>query len=519
MRSAYICGLIDLQTVKYRKTNSIKPRRYSSKFFLKNSGNRCEVCKKCFLDTFGETRKFIDIVCDKLYKCPGATPEKDKRGSCSKIKKMLPKETTDGIINHIKSFPAYTSHYSRRHSDKQYLQSDLNLSKMFELYSKEYQNSASIFKYTEIFKSLNLKFKKPSLDACNFCETINQKIKFATSNKEELLKIQEEHHAVADLAYKAKNHDKTLSKQNPEWHRLFTFDLQKCLPSPKLTTNVAFYKRSLWTFNLTIHDGASNQPFNYLWHEGIANRGGNEISSCLYLHLNSLPQPIKTITFYSDNCVGQNKNSFMSAMFLFFLQTKETNITQIDHKFLIVGHTHMECDVVHATIEKQIRKTSIDIHAPHDYSQFIRTIRSTNTFKVIDMQQTDFFNFSEMVKTKYTWRSKDAAGNRFIWSQVRWIRYTNQYGIIQYKNSLDENEPFKIHNIKRRGISRISRTELKLAYNGPNLINSKKKKDILDMLPLISPQYHDFYRNLQTGNDSDDDVDPDLDRFDEIDEE
>lgn len=49
---------------------------------------------------------------------------------------------------------------------------------------------------------------------------------------------------------------------------------------------------------------------------------------------------------YSDNCGGQNKNSIFMAMCLAFLEQQDT-IQIIDHKFMISGHTRMECDSDH----------------------------------------------------------------------------------------------------------------------------------------------------------------------------
>lgn len=38
-----------------------------------------------------------------------------------------------------------------------------------------------------------------------------------------------------------------------------TFDLEKALETPKLSTNIAYYKRQLWTYNLCIYDEVENK--------------------------------------------------------------------------------------------------------------------------------------------------------------------------------------------------------------------------------------------------------------------
>lgn len=40
------------------------------------------------------------------------------------------------------------------------------------------------------------------------------------------------------------------------------------------------------------------------------------------------------------------------------------NVNVINHKFLVLGHTHMECDVNHSLIEK--KKIEVSIFHLHD---------------------------------------------------------------------------------------------------------------------------------------------------------
>ena len=77
-----------------------------------------------------------------------------------------------------------------------------------------------------------------------------------------------------------------------------SFDLQQCFPTPMLHSNVSFYKRPLWTYNLTMSDMTNKKTMCFMWYEGVAQRGPCEIGSCLKYFINSLPENVEHIIFY-----------------------------------------------------------------------------------------------------------------------------------------------------------------------------------------------------------------------------
>lgn len=93
----------------------------------------------------------------------------------------------------------------------------------------------------------------------------------------------------------------------------------------------------------------------YVWNETIANRGANEIGTCLLdfirSEFNGTENNLADIIFYSDNCSGQNKNKFIACLYLY--ASLVLNINTIRHKFLIVGHTQNEGNSMHSVIERQ----------------------------------------------------------------------------------------------------------------------------------------------------------------------
>jgi hypothetical protein len=119
---------------------------------------------------------------------------------------------------------------------------------------------------------------------------------------------EEDHLQQAEAAQTAKNKAKGWAKELPDTTKAICFDFQKTLPTPVLTYSKVYYLRQLWTYSFCIHDLASGQANMYIWHEGEASHGSQEIGSCLLRYVQELPQSVKHNEAFSDNAGGQNKN-------------------------------------------------------------------------------------------------------------------------------------------------------------------------------------------------------------------
>ncbi|KAL4127071.1 hypothetical protein QTP88_011269 [Uroleucon formosanum] len=296
-------------------------------------------------------------------------------------------------------------------------------------------------------KKTGYKFKKPKLDTCKTCDTFVLQIKQCKDiQQKKLLQQQHEtHKKLADLGCMQKKEDKinALASNNI---RVLVFDLEQVLDTPALSTNVSFYKRLLSTFNLTIRDCSENEGTEcYMWHEAIGRRGSNEIASCLYQKILNLLNNVTHIITYSDTCGGQNRNINMAAM-LSLVTANSSTLHIIDQKFLLPGHTHLECDVDHTKIERAKKFSDIPIMIPRDWYQFVRTVKVKKPFKVIEMKQEQFYSFSNLVSTSLTKKTVDTDGNKVNWFHIRWIRYEKVYGKLQFKYSLNLEEPFSLRS-------------------------------------------------------------------------
>lgn len=122
------------------------------------------------------------------------------------------------------------------------------------------------------------------------------------------------------------------------------------------------------------------------------------------------------------------------------------------------------------------------------------------------MSQDDFFDFVSLLK-KYTLvvRKTNTDGEHFKWHDVQWLKYSKEEGQILYRNSLIVG-PFKQVSFLRRG---LRSTHLLKRYTCSVPISVGKKQDLIDLLQLVPPVFHNFYLNLSTTADAQS-IDPDL---------
>lgn len=493
-------------------------RNFTRHYFLtRTDGKKIEVCQVMFLNTFDVTLKKARVVVEKKRSSGSKICSEDKRGKHENHPKV-PEDDKLLIKEHINLFPAYQSHYSRSHTQKKYLSPDLSIAKMHRLYM-DYCKERTVKPrneslYRKIFvEEFNVSFHKPKNDTCAKCDKFAMQLK-CCENETQRIAIEEEktkHLNLSESAYESKRRDKEECRNDPGYV-VISFDLQKCLPTPYLRSGVSFYKRQLWTFNLTIYQtrGKESSALCYLWNETIAGRGGQEIGSCIYHYLHHLSdnnKTIHTITMYSDSCGGQNRNIYFSTMLLQTvseLQAKGRNLT-INHKFLEAGHTHMEADTIHAAIEKTKKRTTAEIELPRDWANLIRLVPRKPPIKVIEMEQDEFLNFKSILNTHYVHRKKNTSNESIQWLQIKWMQYSTGTENILYKHSFEGD--FKILDISRSHKNTRQRILPKLQplNNEPLPLSTDKLNDLKALLPYISKTnrmyYNQFIEQL-TANDN-----------------
>lgn len=85
-------------------------------------------------------------------------------------------------------------------------------------------------------------------------------------------------------------------------------------------------------------------------------------------------------------------------------------------------------------------------------------------------------------------------------------------GVVQYKSSHRSDVEFKRLNINSR--RRKMDTALNKCYSAPLTVSLNKKRDLIDMLPFIKPEFHNFYQNLKCEGECEIEIDSDIDEID-----
>ncbi|KAJ8931321.1 hypothetical protein NQ314_015776 [Rhamnusium bicolor] len=319
----------------------------------------------------------------------------DQRGKSNKDR--IPEEVKNDIRNHIKSFPTVSSHYCRARTNKMYIDG----------------------------------FHTPKKDQCALCENFknaNQK------TKENIKERFEKHIKEKELSRIEKSKD-----VESDEIEVYCYDLQSVLPTPSGDVNSFYYKKKLATYNFTIYDVKNKKGYCYLWHEGTAKRGANEICSCVFKFITNNEN--ENLIFYSDNCVGQNKNKFVFGMYLYCTQKFE-NIKSITHKFLIVGHTQNEGDGMHASNEreKKIVLKGGPLYVPSQWSVVVRNSKKRgNPYIVDEVSTNDIFDFEKLLPKIGNNFSQNTDKEKVIWKDVKIIRVEKDHPqIIFYKTSYDQ---------------------------------------------------------------------------------
>ncbi|KAK3090584.1 hypothetical protein FSP39_012887 [Pinctada imbricata] len=497
----FICHNVEQSETKRCKT---KRKTKANAFYLPVEEKKERVCKPFFLGILDIGKKTIDYALKK--KKHGAFVGEDFRGKKSSINKT-PDLDANYVRQHIESFPTVSSHYTRKDSQRKYLDANLTVRKMYELYKIKCKDSGkrvcSMNVYRYIFcNEYNFSFHKPKKDQCIVCSVYEEKRRQGNVT-EKNTELFSDHQDLKEKSRAEKRTDKERAQSDKSFIAA-TFDLEAVLPTPSCKVGDLYYKLCLSSYNLSFYSLGDKKGTCYIWDETNGGRGSCEVGTCLLLHINSVAEKsphVNEKTYYSDTCGGQNRNQFVSSA-MFYAMHHHDSIEAINHKFFEKGHSEMESDSIHAAVERAKRNTNV--YHPSQWDTVVSMARQRNPYIVIPLYHKDFYNLKTLRKSICKNMKTTTDGGRVNWLKVKWIRVAKEAPESMFVNYTFDPENFIEMNVSARGRGRnvnVGNVQLLTLYNEKLPVSQAKKDDLVSMCKsgIIPLAHHAYYEELSTG--------------------
>lgn len=468
------------------------------------------VCREMFVKTFGISPCRVNTAIKKFH---GRAPLTDQRGVKQGGQNKISGDKVEEVISQINQIPKYISHYARTKTDAKFLPPDMTISKMYDMYCQECEQPVSITKYKDIFYSkFNLRTKPLKKDTCNLCDSLNMQMENEKNeeNKQKLTEKHKKHVDEGEYAQALRKEDFKKAKELIEYECL-TFDLQKTLPLPRIPTNIVFYKRQLWVYNAGVHSGSDNRGYCYVWPEGVAGRGAQEVGSCLMKHIQDKLSPeVKHLVLWSDSCGGQNRNIKLTLLLKHILHSSQ-HLEDITLKFLYSGHSFLPNDSDFSDIESALKHQQ-RLYLPLDYINIMKDCRRKNPFIVTEMNSNDFVGVINIEKG-ITNRKISVNGEKINWLSIRSIGLKKNEPFLLFVQQNTFDDPIQEVNIKKIKRGRQPQNDVDVFLNLVKLwpqgkaIAEPKLVNLKEMYHLIPSDCLSFYQNLKGNPNIEEDVD------------
>ncbi|CAH1099611.1 unnamed protein product [Psylliodes chrysocephalus] len=477
-KKMFVINNVEKTEPKRRKTENKETQKSNSFFYyLRIDGKPLRVCKKMFLNTLCIGEWSVRNWCNNEDNgMVASSAEVNDRRKNSQEPKLC--ERRKFLENWFDKLPKIPSHYARADSKKEYIEDNIvkNKSQLYKRYVECCEGKPlSTFVFDELFEKKNLGIFQPRKDQCDMC------CSFKTGNIDQ--KEYEAHIVSKDRARIEKQIDKEQSSIKENCH-LLTMDLQAVQLCPRMYASALYYKQKLRVHNFTIYNLSTHQSTNFWWHECEGKLEASNFASCIIDYLETqFSQSNLPIIIYSDGCGYQNKNAVLSNALLTF---SVTNKKIVEQKYLVRGHTQMECDSVHSLIERRLEKR--EIYLPGEYVSITKHARK-NPFPLdAKYLHHDFFKYYS--DPLFQWYSSIRPPGATV-SEIRALKYTPE-GLIYFKTDFDSDYmPLR----KTKSVS-LNRVNYKNLYSTKPKISLEKYEQLLAITKVMDTDYHDFYKNL-----------------------
>lgn len=464
---------------RHRKQSDKSRRTQSFKYNLKTADDDyIRVCKTMYLNTLAIGRMTVIDWKNKMKH--GASPNqlrvtKDRVDPFADRQKLM-NEFFD-------SLPTMESHYCRASSSRQYLQPDFKTKMdLYKFYVSDWCNSKgteplSRTSFFEMMESRKISLFRPKKDECETCT------KYRSGSVEE--DDYQLHIIKKEEARKEKQADKETNKF------VFTVDLQAVLMAPQSNVSTLYYKTKLQVHNLCFYDNINKDGYCFVWNESEGGLNADEFASIwtYFIEKKILPgvedKTNLQIIIYSDGCGYQNRNALLSNA---LLNLSVKNSITIIQKYLEVGHTQMEVDSMHSSIERKIKNRNINV--PADYISIIESARNNPYY--VQYLEHDFFKAFGQLTSYKSIRPGRMAGDPKV-TDIRALMYSPS-GNISYK--LRFTEPWALLPQRKGDFTAKNFDEMQNLHQGRLKIKAKKYHDLQQIKEVLPADFRGYYDNL-----------------------
>lgn len=492
-KKSYVNGLVDFRPIiKRRSTNrdeTVKQHAYDC-YLPRDDGIKVRVCRNFFLSTTGLKKDAFTAWIQKFNQMEENSNKEDdteqlchepalkrRKDDASNSKKKL---KSDSVNKWLQLIPKVPSHYCRASSKRVYVEPSFrSISYMHQVYKEWCKETGNTFverkKFCEVLENEKISIFKPRKDQCDTC------VAYKEGNLSE--DAYNFHIVKKDAARTAKENAISSASEST---LVATMDLQSILVCPKLLVSKQYYSQKLQVHNFSIYVSNTKDVHLYVWHEGDGKVSSNEFTTCIIDFIKKNLK-YKKVILISDGCAYQNKNRILGSA-LSDLSKKE-NI-EIEQIILEKGHTMMEVDSVHSTLE---RLFTPPIYTPAQYVNKMEAARNSNMNKrpyiINHLDHTFFKNYEGLPFNFSSIRPGKRAGDPTV-VDMRGLLY--QEGEVLYKiNHCDEWQPLPQRRKKHNEIEPVD------LYSGPLKIEKSKFDSLQALKVFMHRDYHSFYDNLK----------------------
>ncbi|CAG4931564.1 unnamed protein product [Parnassius apollo] len=272
-------------------------------------------------------------------------------------------------------------------------------------------------------------------------------------------------------------------------------DTQPVLLAPKSNVSSLYYKTKLCTHNFCVFNLKNTDGYCFLRNETDGGLTSDNyatiivkfITEKLLPNIQREPEKEIKILLYSDGCAGQNRNIVLANA---LLNVAILNNITIEQKYLEVGHTQMEADSMHATIERKLKNKII--HVPAEYAGVCLGARkqpkpynvSHLTHKFYkSFESVQFYKSIRPGKAKEDAKVTDIRALQYKTGNIYFkLRFTDEWQLLPQRR----NENITVKPIE--SLPDLHRSRLK--------INSRKFNDLQELKNTLSSDYRDYYDNI-----------------------